>query len=50
LFVTFEETSYLNTDMRKFDSSQKEKSGPSLLIPRKLTVNVKLLIVPGQLL
>jgi len=34
---------YLNTDMRKFASSQKMKAEPSRLIPRKPTENLELL-------
>ena len=39
------ETSYLNTDMCKFESSQSNESRASRLIPRKLTANIILLIV-----
>jgi len=43
--VTFVETSYLNTDMWEFESSQTEKVEPSRLIPRKLAANLELLNV-----
>ena len=41
--AAFVETSFLNTDMCKFESSQEKKadSDPCRLIPRKLTANLE---------
>jgi len=39
------ETSDLNTNMCKFESSQKKKAESSRLIPSKLATNLELLIV-----
>jgi len=37
---TFWENSYLNTDMCKFESSQKDKTEPSRLIPQTFTATL----------
>ena len=43
------ESTYLNIDMCKFESSQKIKAQPSRLIPRKPTANLELLIAVDEL-